>query len=471
MYRRLSQRTSLPIHSTKVSERRSFNLNFRVTSLASPNLISIQSRKYGVEPSTETIQTLRHFSDYINDIKTIDESTPKEVKLLMGKMVEQIRSDREKGIEPAVYEIARVLTQLKSLRLPHLALDLLTKLRRIQVTVPILLYNVVIGAFCGTMQITFARRIFMDLDTYGVKPDEVTYNTLITFYAKTSKPQMAQRYFNEMVEAKVVPSSFSYDLMVLAYASVGDTVNASNYFKLLRDKYTPTRLTFHHMMRAFAIAKDPSSTLKYFEMMQLNSIIPTTATYSIIILAYARVADAANAERYYEALNELGKQPDRNCKIHLLLAYSRANKEKEFISHATSMIQEQEPLNLATFKILRHGLTTFHAADVLWEAWNKFIETSNAPEARQIEAVIHSFLHCKDYRARELLDIMVNKYEYKPSLQLMESMLTLFHKQNDIKNFKEYYDKLSLYDYPVSTEIRKMSIALSSTPKMEIRYK
>lgn len=73
-------------------------------------------------------------------------------------------------------------------------------------------------------------KLFHEMKSKGISPDEVTYTTMIGVLCKAPKLTEAAELLDAMDLTRNVPCSYSYNTMIMGYANVGSFDEA---YKLL----------------------------------------------------------------------------------------------------------------------------------------------------------------------------------------------------------------------------------------------
>ncbi|GFP89093.1 pentatricopeptide repeat-containing protein at5g08305 [Phtheirospermum japonicum] len=93
----------------------------------------------------------------------------------------------------------------------------------------VLIWNAMIGGLATHGFTSKALEIYSEMQTSGIRPDEITYLCLLSACAHGGLVKEAQRYFNSIIKNKMVPKSEHYACMIDVLARAGHLTEAYRF--------------------------------------------------------------------------------------------------------------------------------------------------------------------------------------------------------------------------------------------------
>ncbi|GAQ84278.1 putative Pentatricopeptide repeat domain containing protein [Klebsormidium nitens] len=132
-----------------------------------------------------------------------------------------------------------------------------------------------------------AVAILEQLIASGERPDTTKYNVLIDACIRAERPGEVTRWLAAMKERRVPFDSITFNMVIGAYAGRGDVrATEFTYRKMLENGHTPTKETYHYLIRASIAGGQFEAAPAWLEEMRKRGIERDVFTYNTLIRGY-----------------------------------------------------------------------------------------------------------------------------------------------------------------------------------------
>ncbi|KAL6902399.1 hypothetical protein ACP4OV_005275 [Aristida adscensionis] len=257
-------------------------------------------------------------------------------------------------------------------------------------------YGTLIDVCCKGGREKAASLWLGDMCKRGLMPDEVTVSIVLQAHKKAGEYEKAERFFNRwslksnrMMEGHPRYSLYTYNTLIDTYGKAGQLEKVSDMFgQMLREGVAPDVVTFNTMIHAWG---------KYHRMDQVASLVrtmeefqcfPDTRTYNILISLYRESNDIDHAEHYFWKMKEENLVPDVVSCRTLLYGYSI----RGMVSKAEALLKEIDERGFAIDEYTQSALTRMYVnSGMLEQAWLWFDKFHNHMNSECFAANIDAF--------------------------------------------------------------------------------
>ncbi|XWS37168.1 hypothetical protein CRYUN_Cryun19dG0019600 [Craigia yunnanensis] len=197
---------------------------------------------------------------------------------------------------------------------------------------------------CRRMQPEIVKKLLLDMQDMGLKPNAKSYTCLISAYGRQKKMcDRAADAFLRMKKVGLKPTSHSYTSLIHAYSISGWHEKAYIAFEdmsVCRSKdvisefgkigLQPIVMTYNMLMNAYARGGLHQNLPQLLKDMAALNLKPDSVTYSTMIYAFVRVRDFMRAFYYHKQMVKSGQVPDVKSyeKLRAILDVKAAKQNK-----------------------------------------------------------------------------------------------------------------------------------------------
>ncbi|CAD6223201.1 unnamed protein product [Miscanthus lutarioriparius] len=208
-------------------------------------------------------------------------------------------------------------------------------------------------------------RLWHEMHTFGVAPDNSTYGTLINVCCKGGRGWVTLVWLGDMCKRGLMPDEVTVSIVMQAHKKAGEYETAELFFKslytyntlidtygkaghlekvsdtfnqMLREGVAPSVVTFNSMIHAWGKHHRMEQVASLGQMMEDFQCFPDTRTYNILISLYRESNDIDSAEYYYWKIKAENLVPDVVSCHTLLYGYSI----KGMVTKAEALLKEMD---------------------------------------------------------------------------------------------------------------------------------
>uniref|UniRef100_A0A0E0CVL0 Pentacotripeptide-repeat region of PRORP domain-containing protein n=1 Tax=Oryza meridionalis TaxID=40149 RepID=A0A0E0CVL0_9ORYZ len=292
-------------------------------------------------------------------------------------------------------------------------------------------YNVVLCAVGRARRWDLAARLWHEMHSGGVVPDNSTYGTLIDVHCKGGRERMALLWLGDMIKRGLLPdeitmsivlqvhkkageyekaelffkrwslesdvkmeghpcySLYTYNTLIDTYGKAGQLEKVSDTFnQMLREGVSPNVVTFNTMIHVWGKHRRMEQVASLMRTMEEFQCLPDTRTYNILISLYREINDIDVAEYYFRKMKTENLLPDVVSCRTLLYGYSI----KGMVTEAQALLKEMYERNLVIDEYTQSAVTRMYVdAGMLEQAWRWFEKFNYQINSECFSAYIDAF--------------------------------------------------------------------------------
>lgn len=281
--------------------------------------------------------------------------------------------------------------------------------RRRRHEVNVIHYNVVLCAVGRARRWDLVARLWHEMHSGGVAPDNSTYGTLIDVHCKGGRERMALLWLGDMIKRGLLPdeitmsivlqvhkkageyekaelffkrwslesdvkmkghpcySLYTYNTLIDTYGKAGQLEKVSDTFnQMLREGVSPNVVTFNTMIHVWGKHRRMEQVASLMRTMEEFQCLPDTRTYNILISLYREINDIDVAEYYFRKMKAENLLPDVVSCRTLLYGYSI----KGMVTEAQALLKEMYERNMVIDEYTQSAVTRMYVdAGMLEQAW------------------------------------------------------------------------------------------------------
>jgi pentatricopeptide repeat protein len=148
-----------------------------------------------------------------------------------------------------------------------------------------------------------AERLFSDMQSNGLQPNDITYNAMITAYGSSGEWQKAEQLYEQLQSTELIPDVLTHNSMFSAYGRGSQWQKAEHLFLQLPSKGFNARLQdYNIMMTAYSSGNQWQLALELLSQLQQTGLTPDLVTYGTLIDIIQRAEQTAIADELYRRL-------------------------------------------------------------------------------------------------------------------------------------------------------------------------
>ncbi|XP_006649442.1 pentatricopeptide repeat-containing protein At3g23020 [Oryza brachyantha] len=284
--------------------------------------------------------------------------------------------------------------------------------RRRRHDVNVIHYNVVLCAVGRARRWDIVARLWHEMHSSGVAPDNSTYGTLIDVHCKGGREKMALLWLGDMFKRGLLPDEITMSIVLQVHKKAGEYEKAGLFFKrwslesdvnmeghpcyslytyntlidtygkagqldkvsdtfnqMLREGVSPNIVTFNTMIHVWGKHHRMDQVASLMRTMEEFQCLPDTRTYNILISLYREIDDIDVAEYYFRKMKTENLLPDVVSCRTLLYGYSI----KSLVNKAETLLKEMYERNLVIDEYTQSAVTRMYVnAGMLEKAWRWF---------------------------------------------------------------------------------------------------
>ncbi|XP_062209971.1 pentatricopeptide repeat-containing protein At3g23020-like [Phragmites australis] len=284
---------------------------------------------------------------------------------------------RERGNEVNVIHYNVVLCVVGRARRWDLVLRLWHEMHSCGVVPDNSTYGTLIDVCCKGGRERAALLWLGDMCKRGLMPDEVTMSIVLQAHKKAGEYEKAELFFRRwsldsgrMMEGRTRYSLYTYNTLIDTYGKAGQLEKVSNTFnQMLRGGITPNVVTFNTMIHVWGKHHRMEQVASLVTMMEEFQCVPDTRTYNILISLYRESDDIDVAEYYFWKMKAENLVPDVVSYRTLLYGYSI----RGMISKSEALLKEMDERGFVIDEYTQSALTRMYVnAAMLEQAWHWF---------------------------------------------------------------------------------------------------
>lgn len=145
-------------------------------------------------------------------------------------------------------------------------------------------YNIILKEYLEKGSITFVFRLYQEMISKGIEPDQLSYNLLLSAFQQSGQPSRCLKYLREM-EEKGLANSTSYSIVIKSFYATQDPEKAHEIYKeMIQKNKLPNAVILNELLHAQSVSSDWTSALKIMDEFTKFNLIPTVDTYSNLLL-------------------------------------------------------------------------------------------------------------------------------------------------------------------------------------------
>ncbi|KAE8708227.1 Pentatricopeptide repeat-containing protein [Hibiscus syriacus] len=283
-----------------------------------------------------------------------------------------------------------------------------------------------------------ARLIFDQM----VEKDLVCWSAMISCYAESDQPQEALRFFNELQTLGIRPDQVTVLSVISACAHLG-VLDKAKWIHVYADKngFGGALAVNNALIDMYAKCGSLERARDVFERMRSRNVI----SWSSMINAFAMHGDANNALSFFHKMKEAGVEPNRVTFVGVLYACSHAGLVEEGRKIFASMINEH--MITPTHEHYGCMVDLFGRANLLREAV-EIVETMPfAPNvviwgSLMSACRMHAETELGESAAKRLLEI---KPDHHGALVLLSNIYAKERKWQDVGDLRQLMKERGIY--------------------------
>ncbi|CAN6313956.1 unnamed protein product [Urochloa humidicola] len=257
-------------------------------------------------------------------------------------------------------------------------------------------YGTLINVCCKGGRERVALPWLGDMCKRGLMPDEVTMSIVLQVYKKAGEYEMAELFFRKWssdssrrMEGHPRYNLYTYNTLIDTYGKAGQLEKVSDTFnQMLREGVAPSVVTFNTMIHVWGKHHGMEQVVSLVRMMEEFQCFPDTRTYNILISLYRESNDIDVAEYYFWKMKAENLVPDVVSCRTLLYGYSI----RGMVTKAEALKQEMDERGFMIDEYTQSALTRMYVnAGMLEQAWRWFERFHHQMNSECFSANIDAF--------------------------------------------------------------------------------
>ncbi|KAL6660158.1 hypothetical protein ACP70R_002280 [Stipagrostis hirtigluma subsp. patula] len=257
-------------------------------------------------------------------------------------------------------------------------------------------YGTLIDVCCKGGREKAASLWLGDMCKRGLMPDEVTMGIVLQAHKKAGEYEKAERFFNRWslesdrrMEGLPRYNLYTYNTLIDTYGKAGQLEKVSDTFnQMLREGVAPNVVTFNTMIHVWAKHHRMDRVASLVRMMEEFQCVPDTRTYNILISLYRESNDIDVAEYYFWKMKAENLVPDVVSCRTLLYGYS----SRGMVTKAEALLKEMDERGFVIDEYTQSALTRMYVnTGMLEQAWLWFQKFCNQMNSECFAANIDAF--------------------------------------------------------------------------------
>lgn len=216
-----------------------------------------------------------------------------------------------------------------------------------------------------------------DMCKRGLMPDEVTMSIVMQAHKKAGEYETAEIFFERWssdsirrMEGRSHYNLYTYNTLIDTYGKAGHLEKVSDTFnQMLSEGVAPSVVTFNSMIHAWGKHHRMEKVASLVRMMEEFQCFPDTRTYNILIALYRESDDIDIAEYYYWKMKTENLVPDVVSCRTLLYGYSI----RGMVTKAEALLKEMDERSFMVDEYTQSALTRMYVnVGMLEQAWRWF---------------------------------------------------------------------------------------------------
>ncbi|KAJ1298673.1 hypothetical protein BS78_01G471700 [Paspalum vaginatum] len=237
---------------------------------------------------------------------------------------------------------------------------------------------------------------FGDMCKRGLMPDEVTMSIVLQAHKKSGDFETAELFFRRWssdsgrrVEGHPRYNLYTYNTLIDTYGKAGKLDKVSDTFnQMLREGVAPNVVTFNTMIHVWGRHHRMEQVSSLVRMMEGFQCFPDTRTYNILISLYRESNDIDVAEYYFWKMKAENLVPDVVSCRTLLYGFS----VRGMVTKAEALLKEMYEMGFAVDEYTQSALTRMYVnAGMLEQAWHWFDRFHDQMKSECFSANIDAF--------------------------------------------------------------------------------
>uniref|UniRef100_A0A0D9VPV7 Uncharacterized protein n=1 Tax=Leersia perrieri TaxID=77586 RepID=A0A0D9VPV7_9ORYZ len=257
-------------------------------------------------------------------------------------------------------------------------------------------YGTLIDVHCKGGRERIALVWLGDMFKRGLRPDEITMSIVLQIHKKAGEYEKAELFFKRWsldsdakMEGHPCYSLYTYNTLIDTYGKAGQLEKVSDTFnQMLREGVSPNVVTFNTMIHVWGKHRRMEQVASLMRTMEEFQCLPDTRTYNILISLYREINDIDVAEYYFRKMKTENLLPDVVSCRTLLYGYSI----KGMVTEAEALLKEMHERNLVIDEYTQSAVTRMYAnAGMLEQAWRWFEKFNYQMNSECFSANIDAF--------------------------------------------------------------------------------
>ncbi|KAG8073575.1 hypothetical protein GUJ93_ZPchr0006g42729 [Zizania palustris] len=311
------------------------------------------------------------------------------------------------------------------------AVEILDWFRRSRHEVNVIHYNVILYVVGRARRWDLVTRLWQDMHSCGVVPDNSTYGTLIDVHCKGGRERMCLVWLGDMFKRGLLPDEITMSIVLQVHKKAGEYEKAEDFFRrwslesdrkmvghpcyslytyntlidtygkagqlekvsdtfnqMLREGVLPNVVTFNTMIHVWGKHHRMEQVASLMRTMEEFQCLADTRTYNILISLYREMNDIDVAEYYFKKMKTDNLLPDAVSCRTLLYGYS----VKGLITKAEAILKEMDERNMVIDEYTQSAVTRMYVnAGMLEQAWRWFEKFNYQMDSECFSANIDAF--------------------------------------------------------------------------------
>ncbi|KAL6520083.1 hypothetical protein OROHE_017226 [Orobanche hederae] len=279
-------------------------------------------------------------------------------------------------------------------------------------------FNIILNGWCSVVgSLREGKRIWMEMETRGIRPDVYSYSSIMSCLSKVNKLNVVLMLYKKMKALGIKPDRKVYNALIHALAK-GRLVNeARGLVKTMEDEgIPPDSITYNSLIKPLCKSRLLDEAKQLFDEMTERGLVPTVRTYHAFFRALR------TGEEVFELLDRMrmgGCSPSHDTYIMLIRKFCRWRQLDLVFKVWAEMSKNGLDPDRSSYIVLIHGLFLNGKLEAAHKYYIEMKEKGLLPEPN-IDAMLQAWV--------------AGKMDNQPAFSELEDKVRIISKKNHKDN-------------------------------------